>query len=267
MKKIFIFLLFLQTTSIVFAQSAEDLLKSGNQKFNQQNYLEAKKDYEQAIKINPNLAKAHHNLGNINYILQDYDLALNNFSQAIELSPNDSEPYVSRAAMLLSLKRFKEALQDLEKAISINPNSSGAFYIRGDLYFASNKKTEACQDWKKAFTLGHPQAIDKLQANCKGIVEIPKITKQDKNTKIKSLETANDFFKIGGKQMEVRDYQGAIKAFNKAIELDEDYAEAYFGRAGAKFAKGDHDGACEDWKKSLALGYKKAKEMLEHGCQ
>ncbi len=48
--------------------------------------------------------------------------------------------------------------------------------------------------------------------------------------------------------------QGAISDYNKAIELNPNYADAYNNRSIAKESIGDLNGACEDARKAISLG-------------
>jgi tetratricopeptide (TPR) repeat protein len=263
---IFLFFLFTFSLSISFAQTAQDLFKSGNQKFKQQKLAEAITDYRKAIELDNTFAKAYHNMGNVYYILLDYDNALKNFNKAIELSPKDSEPYSSRGAMYYALKKYKDALRDLDKAIELDPTHPIAFFTRGTLFFSLNKKEDACKDWKKASALGYGEAYKKLKENCEGIVSIPQEIEVNPPKKAINPSTAKDYLISAEHKMELRDYDGAIADFTKSIELSPESGKAYFGRGSAKFAKHDNEGACQDWKKALSYGYKKAQEMIKDVC-
>ena len=46
----------------------------------------------------------------------------------------------------------------------------------------------------------------------------------------------------------------AMQDMDKAIEMNESYADAYFNRGNIWFYLGDRGKACEDWKKAEELG-------------
>ncbi|HWB59315.1 MAG TPA: tetratricopeptide repeat protein, partial [Chthoniobacteraceae bacterium] len=52
------------------------------------------------------------------------------------------------------------------------------------------------------------------------------------------------------------DHDGAIADYDRAIELDSKFADAYYDRALAKKAKGDQEGASADFNKAHALNPK-----------
>lgn len=58
--------------------------------------------------------------------------------------------------------------------------------------------------------------------------------------------TANDFYKWGYLEWQKNNYVGAIGQFNRAIQLDPQFAGAYFGRAMARFKLQDDMGAASD---------------------
>ena len=66
--------------------------------------------------------------------------------------------------------------------------------------------------------------------------------------------------------MKLKDYQGAIKAFDKAISLDENYGYAYMNRGNAKELVRDQKGACADWLKASELNVKQAASFAQE-CQ
>ena len=63
----------------------------------------------------------------------------------------------------------------------------------------------------------------------------------------------------------LKDYKEAINDFNKVIELDPHYADAYYNRGISKYYTNDLNGACEDAKKSRSLGFD-ASELIQISC-
>ncbi len=239
------------------AQTAQELLKRGNAKFQEQKYMDAMADYKRAIAVDKKFAKAYHNLGNVQYLLQDYKNALQNFDKAIALAPKDAEPYQTRGAAYIALKKYPEAQKDLEKSISLNPKNSTAFFHLGEMYEALKKPVEACEAWKKARELGYLQAQERLEKKCNHAPETtPTLPASDTEKLLKSAE----------QKLEIRDYNGAVRDFEKVLAVDAQNARALFGRGSAEFAQGNHKLACEDWHKALKLGHKEAEHMIKDVC-
>ncbi len=57
----------------------------------------------------------------------------------------------------------------------------------------------------------------------------------------------------GKAKFENRDYQGAVKEFTKAIEIDPECTEAYLERGNIKMATDDYNGAIKDFTKIIEL--------------
>ena len=74
---------------------------------------------------------------------------------------------------------------------------------------------------------------------------------------IKSLEanklSAFDLFERGIEKFKYKDYLAAIVDFTKAIEIDENYNDAYIKRGDSKAELKDYNGALEDYNKAIQL--------------
>lgn len=68
-----------------------------------------------------------------------------------------------------------------------------------------------------------------------------------------SSQTAEDYYNKGDESLQKNDYSGAINYFNKAIELNPDYASAYFARGSCYNLLQKNDEAIKDLSKAIKL--------------
>lgn len=92
----------------------------------------AKREFEEAIRLNPLYMKAYNNLGLTMEAMGDDKVALANYEKAFELMKRQglkSEwPYINVCAMYNRLNRPGRALEYCQKAIELNPKSDQAFF-------------------------------------------------------------------------------------------------------------------------------------------
>ena len=87
MKKI-LFTLALLISFSSFGQTAEEYIKSGNDKAYAKDNYGAIADFTKAIELNPNDSAAYYKRGGTKYDLEDYYGAISDYTKAIELNPN-----------------------------------------------------------------------------------------------------------------------------------------------------------------------------------
>ena len=64
----------------------------------------------------------------------------------------------------------------------------------------------------------------------------------------------------------LKDYQGAISDYTKAIKIDPNDADYYYNRGNSNRELGDLKGACTDWRKAAELGDTDAAEFVRDQC-
>jgi len=125
----------------------------GREKEKKGNYLEAIKDYTEAISIDPNSAVAYYERGSLFLDMGKYDEALNDLNKAISLKSNYSEAYYDRAVAKKNLGySLDEIISDFNLAIKNNPNDADAYYCRA-VFGSFINPLQAIQDFTKALTI------------------------------------------------------------------------------------------------------------------
>jgi hypothetical protein len=166
MKKIITLLTALFLVSNVYGQTENEYVYQGNAKGRLQDYRGAIADYNKAIKLNPNDAKAYNNRGVAKGRLQDYRGAIADFTKAIELNPNLVEAYNNRGIAKGELQDYRGAIADFTKAIKLNPNHAMAYYNRGLSKVRLGQRDSACLDFSKAGELGYGDAYESIKKHC-----------------------------------------------------------------------------------------------------
>jgi len=70
------------------------------------------------------------------------------------------------------------------------------------------------------------------------------------------------YYKMGSAYLQKREFDQAILIFNKILETNPEYAEAYISRGRGHYFRGEYDKSWEDIKKAQDLGYKIPAEFL-----
>ncbi len=164
-------ILFFSTLTLgVYAQkNATFYIQRAQNRMMKQDFQGALRDFNEAIKLDPESSSAYVNRGMLNarYLFNKRS-ALHDFNKAIELSPYEPSAYYNRGALYKDAQDYHAALKDYNKVIDLSPNFAGAYYNRATLnYFFIGNKTEACVDWKKAEELGHKDASEWISKYCK----------------------------------------------------------------------------------------------------
>lgn len=82
--------------------------------------------FQRAVKIRPDFGEAYNNLGKVYAHQGKIDQARAMFQKAIDLDPNFAEAYKNLGLALATQGKKREAVEMLEKAVRINPNFADA---------------------------------------------------------------------------------------------------------------------------------------------
>ena len=121
---------------------------------------EALKSINAALEIEPYLAAAYLERGNIRERRREYDAAINDYTMAIHIEPEFAEAYFSRALAYEERKRYADAEADLTRTLDLNQNLLAAYEARGRMRAAQFKFDEAIADLSAYLRRGGGRQFD-----------------------------------------------------------------------------------------------------------
>lgn len=151
--------------------------------------------------------------------INDTELALKMVDKAIRADQRDLKAYLAKFAVLIRMEQSKEALEILDQAIEMNPE---------------DKKD-----------------IDEIRQS---FVECVDDIKADK-VAIEYYNKGKDLFLLNQSQQ----LEESIEMFDKALEINPQFAEAYLSKGVALEMLGKHEGAVEMFNKALEINPELAK--------
>jgi tetratricopeptide (TPR) repeat protein len=183
-------------------------------------YNEALADYTRVIELNPDDPDAYDDRGRVYMIIKDYDEAIADLTRALEIDPTYIPSLSQRALIYQGTDRYAEALEDYEILLELSPTAEH-YYDRGLAYLDMELYGKALDDFLVA-TEGTP-------------------------------ESANYWNGLTMAYFRLMDIENALKASNRAIELDPSFALALEWRAFIYYSIDDYGECVTDYTALLAM--------------
>jgi len=120
-------------------------------------YLDAIREYNLALEINPKYVETYRNRGLVYKFSGQDDRAVSDFNSVLEINPKDADAYVNQGSIYARNGYVDQAISDLNKALEINPNHAEAYYSRGFANFIKHHKQgpydQAIKDYTRAIEI------------------------------------------------------------------------------------------------------------------
>ena len=113
--------------------------------------------YSEAIRLDPNHARAYNNRGLAYQANRDMRRAINDFTKAIQLAPTLSATYLNRGIAYASQRGFTKAIEDYSEAIRLDPENFKAYKRRAAAYVAKGENDKATADIMQAAKIYRPK--------------------------------------------------------------------------------------------------------------
>jgi tetratricopeptide (TPR) repeat protein len=194
---------------------------------------EAIRQFQEAIRLKPDLAKVHDNLGNALVSKGQADEAIRQYQEAIRLKPDLAKVHNNLGNALVSKGQADEAIRQYQEAIRLKPDLAEAHNSFGIALFIKGQIDEAIRQYQEAIRLKPDYAL-----------------------------AHND---LGFVLAEKGQIDEAIRQYQEAIRLKPEYAKAHNNLGNALVSKGQADEAIGQFREALRLkpDFAEARKNLE----
>jgi tetratricopeptide (TPR) repeat protein len=236
------------------------------------NYTEALTYFDLAIEMNPGIVRYYEHKAFTLFLLQQYEEALKICNEAIKLQPNNAL-YNHKGNVLLKLKRYDEAsacFQQIELTSRFDIDRLSEYKIKSSFLYLLpfEGKTEsrvliAAATKEKSLAISQKSAVntDKGEEVKESMGSSQSNAHKDKDKeslqKIRDAEAKN---KQGYKQYNFQNYEAALLDFDQAIALNPKEAEYHTRKGYTLFKLKKFDAALVCFNDALALSSSRAKK-------
>ncbi|RTL51089.1 MAG: tetratricopeptide repeat protein [Sphingobacteriales bacterium] len=226
------------------------LMNYGLTQMNKGDYATAEKYFVQALQLLPNYHALQINMAIINDIKGDTTAASAYFKRALALGPEYPESCFFYGRYLMNHQQDTAAIPYLQKAIELSPAYIDARMLLLQAYSYTH-------EWQKLLNLA-TLTLQWLPNNATVLqyIEMAKtgkdaLTLQEQN--IDAHPNAAAYIDLSLQFYQKGDYEGCIRAAQKALKILPNYAEAYNNIGSAYIALKQYDKAIAPLQKAIAL--------------
>jgi len=177
-------------------------------------------------------------------------------TQILQSNPEDFSALGNRAIGLRLIGEYDRAIADFDAAVRIRPDIAGLYLERGLAYEAKGEHLPAIRDFSAAIE----RRYDLVQAHFGRAIAYQANGQRDLSISDMNNAMKLDRNLVAGLHMQranelkaVRQYDEAIAAFDRTMEINAGWPLAWCGRAAAFDGKDDSERAAADYRKCVEL--------------
>jgi tetratricopeptide (TPR) repeat protein len=234
--------------------SPQQLVQDAMQKQQAGDLEGAVTEYREFLKLHPEAAPIHTNLGAALAGLGRYEEALPEYKIALKQSPKLAGARLNLALLYYKMGKIEDAATELEKVYAEEPANHQAVLLLADCYLRMAREDDVIRvlepeeqkypdDMAVAYMLG--TALIRQKRVEEGEVLVDQI--------LRNGDSAEAHLMMGSAKMNVQDYAGARDEFAKAVALNPNLPEVHVLYAKALVFTGDSDMSAKEYKTELTV--------------
>lgn len=195
--------------------------------------LEALNSFDRALEFNPCAASIWHNRGLTLIDMGLYYKAVLSFDRSLKLYPEAPWAWYNRGNALLELKLYYQALNSFDRAIEFNPEDANAWYNRGLAANSMGLYKQAVASFSRSLALkpGRTEAVAERRVALGKLVGLNQTNGKFTPTSESAFEDYLIWYNRGVELARKGCYSEAIACYEIALEINPDFANAFYNKA------------------------------------
>lgn len=207
-----------------------------------------------ALRVKPDSARAHHNLGVVLKNMRRYREAVVCFDRALLIKSDSFRTWTNRAQALLQLKDFDEALASYDRALALRPGDAETLFYRGGLLMALGQYEESVASYAQVLDIvsGHFDSWDYHGLALQKLARYEEaLSSFDRALEIEP-ENGEAWGHRGMALHDLGRYDEALSAYDQALSLKPGLTDVLINRGSALSALGCYEEAVKSFDQGLA---------------
>lgn len=219
-------------------------------------YAESIPEWEKAVELNPDDAKAHTNLGMALVETGRIQEGVEHYRKANQLDPNSPDPYDQLGVVLARSGRYQEAIPYFQQALRLNPEDATALTnLSGALALTGTRLDEAVRYGEKllANNPDSPQVYVNLAIALTKLGRFDEAIQHLQKAAELSPDNASIQNNLGAALAQRGRINEAIPHFEQALKIAPDFAEGHYNMGVLYAYVGRTAEAVNEWRTLLKL--------------
>jgi len=230
------------------------LFKGGNYSFNNE-LSQAIAEFQKAIQINPNYARAHNGLGIIYLSMGQSQQAIAEFQKAIDIKSDEVSWHSALGIAYSLLEEYSQAIVEFRKAIQVNPNYAKAYSGLGAVYLSMGQPQQAIAEFQKSIQINPNESngYGGLGVVYQSLGEHQKAASYNQKAIEINPGDGTAYVGLGLNYLYLEQPKQAIPCFQRGIQLNPYFIDSHYGLGFAYFSLGQYKEAQEAFQKLKKL--------------
>ena len=194
-------------------------------------------------------AEAFHERGQALASIRKFGEAKSDFDEALRINPDSPEVLLDRGLSLAALEKHEEAITDFNAALDLDSENTPIYWARARAFLALEQYEEAIKDFDSALAL-EPDIDYENERELAQLAQTIVVTGE--NIRL-NPEDGNAFHERGRALADMERYEEAVADYGAALSFDPEDGDIYHDRGQALAALGRYEEAIDDYDSALDL--------------
>ncbi|MGW0906904.1 tetratricopeptide repeat protein [Streptomyces sp. NPDC002853] len=227
----------------------------GSTRAKQGDFAAAITELDRAVAVDPDYHRALRLRGEYHRVLGNWGESIRDLSRAIEIQPTDAYAWASRGAAQYSIEQDDEALADLNRAVELDPEYAWALARRARIWGHRGQRAEQMADLDRAARVSPQSAFVACErGDALRTADRPEeaLAEYDRAIGLNDVYTSA-YASRGAALNDLGRHEEALADLDRSLDLHPGNAWALTQRAGVHRVLGDHERALADVDRACAL--------------